>query len=69
MAGYGRNLIRMARADFHRFNTQVVGRNQDRLLGVRINVCTEFTPMNAVFVLGLVEMGARVKWVSSDRHF
>ena len=69
LADLGRRLIRFAQADFRRFNNEVVRQRNGELLGVKINICTEFSPINACFVLGLYEMGAKVKWVTNDKHF
>ena len=67
-AEQGAAQIAEAQDDFRRFNKVIVGPREGELVGVRINICAEFNAINACFALGLVKMGARIKWASSDRH-
>ena len=67
-ADEGRKLIKSAQQSFRQFQNELVRKREGQLAGVKINVCMEFSAINACFVLGLAQMGARVKWVSNDRH-
>ena len=67
-ADEGRKLIKIAQQSFRLFQNQLVRNREGQLAGIKINVCMEFSAANACFVLGLAQMGARVKWVSNDRY-
>lgn len=46
---------------------QSVGKEELALEDAQVTVCAPFTAINAVMVEGLVELGARVRWATSDR--
>ena len=69
LAEEGASKINKAQVDFNRFNNLIVRPREGEMVGVKINMCMEFNTINACFALGLVKMGARIKWATNDRHF